>query len=73
MKMPSGDLAALTKPGGPLYGLNTADPKIILFAGGYPLTCNGKVVGAFGVGGGSWEQDEAVGKAVKDAYQVFGR
>lgn len=69
LKMPTGDLAALTKPGAPLYGLNTADPKIILFAGGYPLSCDGKIVGAFGVGGGSWEQDEAVGKAVNDAFQ----
>jgi len=33
-KMPSGDLQKLAAPGAPLYGINTADPKIILFAGG---------------------------------------
>ncbi|MEQ6310522.1 MAG: heme-binding protein [Pseudomonadales bacterium] len=44
--------------------INTADPRVVLFAGGYPLFVNGKFVGAFGVGGGSWDQDEKIGQTV---------
>lgn len=65
-RMPS----ELTAPGAPLYGINTADPKLILIAGGYPLTYKGKVVGALGVGGGSWEQDEQMGQAALKAFKT---
>jgi len=70
LRMPSGDLAALTKPGEPLYGINTADPRIVLFAGGYPLVHNGQLVGAFGVGGGSWKQDEQIGQSVLRTFEA---
>ncbi|HCI5682846.1 TPA: heme-binding protein [Klebsiella variicola subsp. variicola] len=70
-RMPSGDLQKLAAPGAPLYGINTADPKIILFAGGYPLVVKGEVVGAIGVGGGSWEQDEQMGKAALKAFDAL--
>jgi len=71
LKMPSGDLAELTKPGEPLYGINTADPRIVLFAGGYPLVHNGQLVGAFGIGGGSWEQDEQIGQSVLKTFEAY--
>lgn len=61
--MPSGELEKLVATGAPLYGINTADPKLILIAGGYPLFYKSKLVGVLGVGGGSWEQDEQMGKA----------
>ncbi|TKV14340.1 hypothetical protein FDX19_00670 [Citrobacter sp. wls619] len=69
-RLPSGELEKLTAPGAPLYGINTADPKLILIAGGYPLTYKGKVVGALGVGGGSWEQDEQMGQAALKAFKT---
>lgn len=69
-RMPSGELEKLTAPGAPLYGINTADPKLILIAGGYPLTYKGKLVGALGVGGGSWEQDEQMGQAALTAFKT---
>ncbi|UPT36775.1 GlcG/HbpS family heme-binding protein [Pseudomonas amygdali] len=70
LRMPSGDLAKLTQPSQPLYGINTADPRVVLFAGGYPLFNQGKLVGAFGVGGGSWEQDEKIGQSVLKAFDA---
>ena len=40
-----------------LMGMNTCDPRLTLVPGGGPLTVEGKIVGAIGVGGGSREQD----------------
>ncbi|MCU1517425.1 MAG: cobalamin adenosyltransferase, partial [Pseudarthrobacter sp.] len=37
--------------------------KIMIFAGGIPLTRDGKVIGAIGVSGGSGEQDQTVAEA----------
>lgn len=37
--------------------------RIMIFAGGIPLTHDGEVVGAVGVSGGSGEQDQAVAEA----------
>lgn len=68
LKMPSGDLAELAKPGAPLYGVNTADPRVVLFAGGYPLFVKGKLFGTFGVGGGTWEQDVKIGQKVLEMF-----
>ena len=31
---------------------------------------NGKFVGAFGVGGGSWGQDEKIGRTVLKAFEA---
>lgn len=70
-RMPSSELQKLAAPGAPLYGINTADPKIILFAGGFPLVVKGDLVGAIGVGGGSWEQDEQMGKAALKAFDML--
>ena len=66
--MPSGDLAKLAKPDTPLYGVNTADPRVVLFAGGYPLKYKDTLVGAIGVGGGTWEQDEKIGQHVLEVF-----
>jgi len=35
LRMPSGDNARLAKPDTPLYSVNTTDPRVVLFAGGY--------------------------------------
>ena len=37
--------------------------RVMIFAGGVPLTVDGKIVGAVGVSGGSGEQDQAVAEA----------
>ncbi|EKC2242382.1 hypothetical protein VQZ80_000519 [Salmonella enterica] len=40
----SGELEKMAAPDAPLYGINTADPQLILIAGGYPLFYKGKLV-----------------------------
>jgi uncharacterized protein GlcG (DUF336 family) len=62
-------LAPLAQPGGPLYGIEASnDGRLIVFAGGIPLTFRGRVVGAIGVSGGSVEQDQEVAEAGVDAF-----
>jgi uncharacterized protein GlcG (DUF336 family) len=57
-------LAPLAQPGGSLYGIEASnDGRLIVFAGGIPLTVRGRVVGAIGVSGGSVEQDQEVAEA----------
>lgn len=66
---PTEAVAAGAVEGGPLYGIDTADPQICLITGGFPLYHDGKLVGAIGVGGGSPEQDTQVGKYVLKAFE----
>jgi len=62
--METRDLAPLAQPGGPLYGIEASnDGRLIVFAGGIPLTFRGRVVGAIGVSGGTVEQDQDVAEA----------
>lgn len=57
-KMPTHVLGEEAKEGGTLYGIeNSAPGKIVLFGGGFPYICDGKVVGGIGVSGGTVEQD----------------
>jgi uncharacterized protein GlcG (DUF336 family) len=69
LEVPTGDLAEMTQPGQPLYGIDaTNNGRIVIFGGGIPLTRDGEVVGAVGVSGGSVDQDEEVAQA---GVQVF--
>ena len=63
-EMPTQDLAEMTQSGQPLFGLNTTNNgRIVIFAGGIPLTRDGDVVGAIGVSGGTVDQDQEVAEA----------
>jgi len=63
------DLAAHSQSGGQFFGIHASnDGKVIIFAGGIPLTKEGKVVGAIGISGGSGEQDHAVAEAGTQAF-----
>ncbi len=67
--MPTKELGKASQPGEPLFGIHASNHgKIIIFAGGIPLTENGKVVGAIGVSGGSVEQDQEVAEAGVAAF-----
>ncbi len=68
VRMPTADLARLSQPGQPLFGIDAGVPKVTLVGGGIPLCKDGKVVGAVGVSGGSVEQDVAVADAMVAAY-----
>lgn len=61
LKMPTYKLENLTKPGEPLYGIQHQDSRIVVFGGGVPLLSGGKIIGGFGVSGGSLEQDTFLG------------
>jgi uncharacterized protein GlcG (DUF336 family) len=63
------DLAAHAQPGRQFFGIHASNGgRVMIFAGGVPLTRNGKVVGAIGVSGGSGEQDQSVAEAGAAAF-----
>ena len=62
--MNSGDIGALSQPGGPLYNIEVSNGGLISFPGGIPLREEGgEVVGAIGVSGSSVENDHTVAEA----------
>jgi uncharacterized protein GlcG (DUF336 family) len=66
--MPTGDLGALSQPGGPLYNIEVSNGGLITFPGGLVLTGkDGAVVGAVGVSGSTVENDHAVATAAAAA------
>lgn len=59
--LPTKDLADNSQPTQQFYGIHASnDGKVMIFAGGIPLTRGGEVVGAIGVSGGTGVQDQAV-------------
>ncbi len=63
------DLATHSQSGGQFFGIHASnDGRVMIFAGGIPLTRDGKVIGAIGVSGGSGEQDQAVAEAGVKAF-----
>lgn len=70
LKMSTGKLATLCRPGDSLYGLQfTNDGKIVIFGGGEPLEAEGRIIGALGVSGGSAEEDTALAAYGKEALK----
>ena len=62
--MPTGDIGALSQPGGALYNIEHSNGGLITFPGGVPLTnANEAVIGAIGVSGSTVENDHAVASA----------
>ncbi len=58
------DLGDNAQPGNQFYGIHASNHgRIMIFAGGLPLSRDGQVVGAIGVSGGSGEQDQSVAEA----------
>ena len=52
-----------TQPGGSLYGLEETNGGLIVFGGGLPIYLKKIMIGAFGVSGGSVDQDVEVANA----------
>ena len=66
--MPTGDIGALSQPGGPLYNIEHSNNGLITFPGGVPVrNKEGQVVGAVGVSGSTVENDHAVAAAAVEA------
>lgn len=69
LKMKTSVLKTLAAPGGSLYGIqHTNQGQIVIFGGGVPLTVNGKVIGGFGVSGGTEEQDTYLGDYAESVF-----
>ena len=67
--MSAKDLAKYSQSGGEFFGIHASNEgRVMIFAGGVPLSRAGKVVGAVGVSGGSGEQDQAVAEAGAKAF-----
>jgi uncharacterized protein GlcG (DUF336 family) len=63
------DLADVTQPGQPLYGLETTNGgRVVNFAGGIALMRGDDVAGAIGVSGGTVDQDQEVAEAGVAAF-----
>ena len=63
------DLGNNSQPGQQFFGIHASNHgRIMIFAGGFPLKQEGKVVGALGVSGGAGEQDHAVALAGAAGY-----
>ena len=61
--MPTGDIGALSQPGGSLYNIEHSNGGLISFPGGVPIRNGDTVIGAIGVSGSSVEDDHAVAEA----------
>lgn len=62
--VPTEDLAENSQPGQQFYGIQESNHgRVMVFAGGVPLTRGKDVVGAVGVSGGTGEQDQDVAVA----------
>ncbi|MBP3036089.1 heme-binding protein [Arthrobacter sp. zg-ZUI100] len=65
----TGDLQGVTRPDGPIYGLNDAHGgRLAVFPGGIPLVRDGSIMGAIGVSTGTVEQDQEVASAGAAAF-----
>jgi uncharacterized protein GlcG (DUF336 family) len=71
LEAPTGEIGALSQPGGPIYGVELSNEGLITFPGGLPLTsAEGTVIGAVGVSGSTVADDEAVAEAGAAAIQA---
>jgi uncharacterized protein GlcG (DUF336 family) len=67
--LPTADLADNAQPGSQFYGISgTNNGRVVIFAGGIPLSRDGQIVGAVGVSGGEGKQDQAVAQAASAAF-----
>ncbi len=67
--LPTADLAKNSQSGDQFFGIHASNGgRVMIFAGGIPLSRDGKVVGAVGVSGGMGKQDQAVAEAGVAAF-----
>lgn len=69
-QMSTEELGKLSRPDGPLYGIqHTNQGRIVIFGGGIVLKIGDTIVGAFGVSGGSAEQDTFLAHFAEDTFR----
>ncbi|GLQ55912.1 GlcG/HbpS family heme-binding protein [Devosia nitrariae] len=65
------DYGEASQPGRPAYGINTAiGGRLMVVAGGLPVSVDGEVVGAVGVSSGTPGEDREVAQAALDHFAV---
>jgi uncharacterized protein GlcG (DUF336 family) len=64
LRQSTAEFGKLGQVGASAFGINITDDRLVIFGGGFPLTCEGKTLGGLGVSGGSVEEDESVCEAV---------
>ena len=68
-RIETGDLKPRVAPDGDLPGMSAnGNGRYIAFAGGIPCWDGEVVVGAIGVSGGSWEEDQVCAEAAIDVF-----
>jgi uncharacterized protein GlcG (DUF336 family) len=65
--IPTGNLGALSQPGGPLFGIEVSNDGLITFPGGIPLKKDAVAIGAIGVSGSTVKNDHFVAGAGAEA------
>lgn len=69
-QMSTEELGSLSRPDGPLYGIQfTNQGRIVIFGGGVPLRLGDNIIGAFGVSGGSAEQDTSLARFAEETFR----
>ena len=62
--MNTGEIGALSQPGGPLFNIEVSNDGLITFPGGIPLRNEkGEIIGGVGVSGSTVENDHTVAEA----------
>jgi uncharacterized protein GlcG (DUF336 family) len=70
LQMPTHELEDVTKPEGPLYGLQTTDhEQIVIFGGGFPLEADGEIIATIGASGGDVDEDMEVARAGIEKFE----
>jgi uncharacterized protein GlcG (DUF336 family) len=63
------DYGAVSQPGKPAYGINSAiGGRLMVVGGGLPVSVDGEVVGGIGISSGTPDQDLACAQAGIDAF-----
>jgi uncharacterized protein GlcG (DUF336 family) len=63
------EYGAVSQPGKPAYGINSAiGGRLMVVGGGLPVIVNGEVVGGIGISSGTPDQDLACAQAGVDAF-----
>jgi uncharacterized protein GlcG (DUF336 family) len=69
--MNTGDLGALSQPGGSLYNIEVSNGGLITFPGGIPLRDgNGEIIGGIGVSGSIVENDHTVAEGRREEPEL---
>ena len=74
-RMATDELGRLAQPGQMLFGVEASHGgRVVLFGGGFPCWCDGTVVGAIGISGGTADEDMVIARhALKNLSNMSGQ